>query len=1042
MNLVADPPLVQRQMPTHPHPHTALPPNEVCHQLEQRLRKETQGEVMFDAASRGRYATDASIYQIMPVGVFVPTNEADVSTALAIARDLKVPLLARGGGTSQCGQTTGAALVIDHSKYLRRVLDLDLPQRRVTVEPGLVLDHLNAQLKPHGLWFPVDLSTSAQATLGGMAGNNSCGSRSIAYGNMVHNVVGARAWLADGELVNFGAVSTATGRAAQIAAFVRSLAEKHQAEIEAKWPQVLRRVGGYNLDLFNVRSERAYTADGSVNLAHLLVGAEGTLALTQNVTLQLSELPRGRVLGVVNFDSFHRAMDAAQHIVKLGPTAVELVDRTMIELSLANPAFKPTIQTALIHQPAAILLVEFAGPDRSVLQQKLRDLDDLMSELGQANTVVKMTDEAPQKALWEVRKAGLNIMMSLKGDGKPVSFIEDCAVPLQHLAEYTDALTEVFARHGSRGTWYAHASVGTLHVRPILDMRVDGATKMRAIAEEAAVLVRKFKGAYSGEHGDGLCRGEWIRWQFGPVIDEAFRAIKREFDPSNLFNPGKIIDPPKMDDVALFRFAPPTSPKPYRRIVLTPLLDWQAWNVQADPVTEITTAPGTGGDSTGGLAKAVEMCNNNGHCRKFDAGTMCPSFRVTRDEQHSTRGRANSLRLALSGQLGADALTSDTTAQTMALCVSCKGCKRDCPTGVDMAKMKIEFLAQRRKQHGDSLKDRLIAALPSLMHPVAALPGAAWLLNLRNRSPLLQAWGERWLGLSPQRSLPLWRRDLFWRTTAPLGAGAGAGAGAEHAGNPITSFVSAEGAMALALAGAKVAVLFVDTFSGGFETETAWAAVRVLQAAGYQLHAIEKADGHHCCGRTQLARGDVDSARASLGALIDALLPLVRAGINVVGLEPSCLLTLRDEALVMGLGERAHAVAAKAVLFEEFITAEVKAERFTLNLKPLNKPLLVHGHCHQKAFGAVTPILDVLKLIPGAQPQLIESSCCGMAGSFGYEAQHFEVSMQMAELSLLPAIRQAPDAVVVADGTSCRHQIKDGAQRSAVHAAVLLASLL
>jgi FAD/FMN-containing dehydrogenase/Fe-S oxidoreductase len=1006
------------------HPHTGLPPNELCHQLAQRLRRETQGEVMFDAASRGRYATDASIYQIMPVGVLVPKTEADITTALAIARDLKVPVLARGGGTSQCGQTTGAALVIDHSKYMRRVLDVNEDTHLATVEPGLVLDHLNTRLKPLGLWFPVDVSTSAQATLGGMAGNNSCGSRSIAYGNMVHNVAGAQAWLADGELVTFGVVSAASGRAAQIAHFVRGLAEQHRAEIDAKWPQVLRRVGGYNLDIFNAKSERPYTADGSVNLAHLLVGAEGTLALTRSLTLHLAELPRGKVLGVVNFDSFHKAMDAAQHIVTLGPTAVELVDRTMIELSLSNPAFRPTIQTALIGKPVAILLVEFAGSERSALLHKLRDLDALMGDLGLPGTVVHMADEAPQKALWDVRKAGLNIMMSLKGDGKPVSFIEDCAVPLVHLAEYTDALTEVFARHGSRGTWYAHASVGTLHVRPILDMRVDGAKKMRAIAEEAAVLVRKFKGAYSGEHGDGLCRGEWIEWQFGPAINAAFRAIKNELDPSHLLNPGKIIDPPKMDDGELFRFAPPTAKKPYRRIALTPVLDWQAWNVQADPVTEVTSQPGSGGDSTGGLAKAVEMCNNNGHCRKFDAGTMCPSYRVTRDEQHLTRGRANTLRLALSGQLGEGAFTSDAMAQSMDLCVSCKGCKRDCPTGVDMAKMKIEFLAHYNKRHSLSIRDKLIAALPTLLHRVAAVPGLAALLNARNRSTLLQNLGQRWLGISAQRSLPRWRRDTFWRTRAA------------------TPFVSRAQAISTAQAGGKVAVLFVDTFNGGFETENAIAAAQVLRAAGYQLHVTDKAGGHHCCGRTHLASGQVDAARVRLNGLIDALLPLAQAGIAVVGLEPSCLLTLRDEALVMGLGAKAEVVAAQALLFEEFIAREAQAGRFTVNFKALNQPLLLHGHCHQKAFDAVAPIMQVLKLIPGAQPQLIDSSCCGMAGSFGYEASHHAVSMQMAELSLLPTIRQAPDAVVVADGTSCRHQIKDGAQRHAVHAAVLLASLL
>jgi FAD/FMN-containing dehydrogenase/Fe-S oxidoreductase len=993
--------------------------------LEARLRKETRGEALFDAASRGRYATDASIYQIMPTGVFVPTGAEDVAAAIAIARELKVPVLPRGAGTSQCGQTVGEALVIDTTKHLRRVIDVDVETRTATVEPGLVLDHLNAQLKPHGLWYPVDVSTSAQATLGGMAGNNSCGSRSIAYGNMVHNVLGASAWLSDGSLLDFGPVASLTGRAKAIADFVRGLAEQQRSEIEARWPKVLRRVAGYNLDIFCNQSEKPYTHDGSVNLAHLLIGAEGTLAFTKTLTLQLSELPRSKVLGVVNFPTFRAAMEAAQHLVKLGPTAVELVDRIMIELALANPAFRPTVEAALIGRPAAILLVEFAGANKAALLAKLAQLAELMGDLGLPGSVVPMPDETAQKNLWDVRKAGLNIMMSLKGDGKPVSFIEDCAVPLEHLADYTDALTEVFERHGTHGTWYAHASVGTLHVRPILDMRRDGreggATRMRAIAEEAAALVRKYKGAYSGEHGDGLCRGEWIEWQFGPSINEALRAIKRELDPIDLFNPGKIIDAPRMDEVALFRFPPPSAPRPYVRIPITPALDWSAWNVQNDPVTEATTAPGTGGDVTGGFAAAVEMCNNNGHCRKFDAGTMCPSYRVTRDEKHLTRGRANTLRLALSGQLGADALNSDAMHETMDLCVGCKGCKRDCPTGIDMARMKIEFLAHYKARHGWTLKDKLVARLPDYARMLSALP---WLANLRDAVPGAAALSERWLGLSAKRPLPKWRRDTFWRRTKP------------------GDFAGRDETLSVARAGGKAAVLFVDTFNGTFETENALAAAKVLRAAGYTLHTLDKAGGHHCCGRSYLACGMVDAAKARAGALIDALLPLAQAGVPIVGLEPSCLLTLRDETLVMGLGDKAQVVAGQALLFEEFIAREAQAGRFALALKPVASPILVHGHCHQKAFGAVSPILDVLRLIPGAKPALIESSCCGMAGSFGYEAAHFEVSMQMAELSLLPAVRGAPDAIVVADGTSCRHQIADGAGRQALHVARLLARQL
>lgn len=981
-------------------------------ELARRLARETQGEVLFDAASRGRYATDASIYQMMPTGVFVPRTPADVAIALQIAREMGAPVLPRGGGTSQCGQTTGAALVIDFSKHLRRLIALDLESRQAVVEPGLVLDHLNAQLKPHGLWYPVDVSTSAQATLGGMAGNNSCGSRSIAYGNMVHNVERIAAWMSDGSELDFGPLDTLGAKEREIAEFVRGLAQAVAPEIDAHWPTVVRRVAGYNLDIFRPRSERPYTADGSVNLAHLLVGAEGTLALTRSLTLRLAPLPKHKVLGVVNFARFHTAMDSAQHIVKLAPTAVELVDRTMIELSRANPAFRPVIETALLGSPDAILLVEFSGDDRAVLLRQLQRLVELMADLGLSGSVVEMPDEAAQKALWEVRKAGLNIMMSLKGDGKPVSFIEDCAVPLEHLAEYTDALTEVFTKHGTRGTWYAHASVGTLHVRPILDMRQGGAQKMRAIAEEAAALVRRYRGAYSGEHGDGLCRGEWIRWQFGPKIDDAFRAIKQRLDAGNLFNPGKIVDPPKMDDARLFRF-PPT----YRTIPLTPVLDWSAWNVQNDPVTEATTAPGTGGDATGGLAKAVEMCNNNGHCRKFDAGTMCPSYRVTRDEQHLTRGRANTLRLALSGQLGDEALDGEAVKAALDLCVSCKGCKRDCPTGVDMARMKIEATAAYKRRHGHTLRDRLIAHLPRYAALASALP---WLFNLRDRVPALARLSERLLGFAAARSLPRWRRDTVRREAARYGLADAA------------QVLSAD----------KAVVLWVDTFNGHFETENARDAVRVLQAAGYAVHVPGLQGEALCCGRTYLATGMPDRARASAAALVAALAPFAERGVAIVGLEPSCLLSLRDEALVMGLGEAAQSVAAHALTFEEFLAREAKAGRFAPALAPATKPIKVHGHCHQKAFGVMQPVLEVLRLIPGAKPELIESSCCGMAGSFGYEAEHHAVSLQMAELSLLPAVRAAGDAWIVADGASCRHQIADGARREALHVARVLAAHL
>jgi FAD/FMN-containing dehydrogenase/Fe-S oxidoreductase len=1007
-------------------------------ELAARLRAVVEGEVLFDAASRGRYSTDASIYQVEPVGVLVPKHVDDVRAALAVARELRVPVLARGAGSSQCGQTVGAALVIDQTKHLDRIVDVDRDAMTAVVEPGVVLDTLNAALRPHGLWFPVDVSTSAQATLGGMAGNNSCGSRSIAYGNMVHNVLAIDAILADGTEARFGplaAMDTSTLRVRDLVDGLGLIGARERDEIARQVPKVMRRVGGYNIDVYAPQSERPYTPDGSVNLAHLLVGSEGTLAWTRQLVLQLAPLPRARTLGVVNFPTLYRAMECAKHIVTLAPTAVELVDRTMIDLARGNPAFRPVIDSALVGEPQAILLVEFAGDAADAPRARLADLVALMGDLGLPGSVVQMTDAGAQKALWDVRKAGLNIMMSMKGDGKPVSFIEDCAVPLAHLADYVDRLTQVFERHGTRGTWYAHASVGTLHVRPILDMRRDGAQKMRAIAEEASAMVREYKGAYSGEHGDGLVRSEWVAWQFGPRLTRAFEEIKDLFDPHGLMNPGKIVRATKMDDTTLFRFPPGHA----TRDVAT-ALDWSAWDVSHDVVADTYTAPGTGGDPARGFSKAVEMCNNNGHCRKFDAGTMCPSYRVTRDEQHLTRGRANTLRLALSGALGPDALTSEPVRAALELCVSCKGCRRECPTGVDMAKMKIEARYQWQRVHGLTLSERMIAHLPRWAPWAARLP---WLANLRDTLPGAAALSERLAGLSSRRTLPAWRSDTFLKSAA-VGKANAPRAAARIDPRAATGLP----AQSEALAGAVV--LFVDTFNNYFEPENAHAALAVLRAGGYRVHVAQAAAGDAtperplCCGRTYLAAGLVDEARAEAQRTVAALAPWVARGTAIVGLEPSCLYSLRDEFLALGLGEAAQRLAPQAFLFEEFLAREHRAGHLRLPLAPIaSKRALVHGHCHQKAFDGMAAVREVLSLVPGLAVETVESSCCGMAGSFGYEAAHYDVSIKMAELSLLPAMRAAaPDTVLVADGTSCRRQIADGLRdtnaRTAVHCARVL----
>lgn len=948
--------------------------------LHARLRAECEGEVLFDAFSRGRYSTDASIYQIMPLGVLVPRTSEDVYRAIQLAAQAGMPVLPRGGGTSQCGQTVGEALVIDNSKYLNRVLDLDVEARRVRVQPGITLDELNRQLKPHGLFFPVDVSTASRATIGGMAGNNSCGSRSIRYGNMVHNVLGIDAILADGERVRFADVrgdgdgDDGSPRHAALVAQLRALHAREAREIAERFPKLLRRVGGYNIDVIG---------DGDFNMAHLLVGSEGTLAYYEALDLQLQPIPTHKVLGVCHFPRFYDAMATTRHIVELGPTAVELVDRTMIELSREIDTFRPIVERFLRGQPDALLLVEFAGEDRNEQVRSLRRLTTLLADHGFPEAVVEVIDAAQQRDVWEVRKAGLNIMMSMKGDGKPVSFIEDCAVPLEDLAEYTDRLTRVFEKHGTRGTWYAHASVGCLHVRPILNMKeADGARRMRAIAEEAMEMVREYKGSHSGEHGDGLVRSEWHEQMFGSRITRAFEEVKDAFDPRGLMNPGKIVRPSKMDDRTLFRYPPG-----YRIRPLETALDWSAW---------------------GGFGGAVEMCNNNGACRKA-TGVMCPSYRATGDEQHLTRGRANTLRLALSGQLGEEAFTADEMYATMALCVGCKGCKRECPTGVDMARMKTEFLHHYYQRHRRPLGKRLVADLPRY---AAAARRLSPLLALRNRSRLLARLGEYVLGISAKRSLPVWSARPF------------VGEPASYPGN------------------GKEVVLFVDTFSTWFEPDNARAALAVLRAAGYTVHLASAGAKQRplCCGRTYLAAGMVDAAREEARRVLRALDDAASRGLPVIGLEPACLLTLRDEFLALLPGEKTAALAANAFLLEEFLAREHEAGTLALPLRPLAaRRALVHGHCHQKAFGAMGAVETVLGLIPELEVQPIESSCCGMAGAFGYEAEHYDVSMRMAEANLLPQVRAAgEDVLIVADGTSCRHQVLDGTGREALHVARVL----
>ena len=951
--------------------------------LATRLHDHVEGLVRFDALTRGLYATDASIYQIAPLGVVLPRTLGDVDATMAIAREEGVPVLPRGAGTSQCGQTVGRAVVIDTSRYLDRVLDVDRDARTATVESGLVLEQLNRRLAPTGLFFPVDVATASRATIGGMAGNNSGGARSIRYGIMADNVLEMEVTLADGRIATFGASgSSETAAAAELAETLRRIATREADELKARVPDVLRHVAGYML-------HRLLRPGASP--AEALVGSEGTLAFFRKLKLKLARRPARRVLGVCSFPSLLEALDAVQHLVELDPHAVELMDHSLIALARKNPAFRSTVQALIPPAAHSVLLVEFAGDEAAALSRRLARLDDVVRGTGPGRAVASAEDPAAQAAIWTVRKAALNIVMSMKGERKPVSIVEDCAIPLPALAEFGGFVEESFARHGTSSTWYAHASVGLLHVRPALSMKDPGdIASFRSIAEEVLGEARRLGGSWSGEHGDGILRSEFIEPLLGERPARAFAEVKHAFDPGGMMNPGKIVGAPRMDDRTLFRYSPE-----YRTVSLP------------------TVAAGPNGH----FARNVEACNNNGACRKLHDGVMCPSYRVTREESDTTRGRANVLRLAMTGQLGPEGLEGEEVAEVLELCVSCKACKRECPAGVDMAMLKAEVLHLRNGRGGMPLRERLFASLPRAAPMASRLPG---LLNLRNRSRVLSWLGERTLGIAAARKLPQWHRRPF--RDAEIGAAADAS--------------PPDGA----------AIPFVDTFSRYFDPEVPRAAAQVLRRLGHKPLSPTPPGARGrplCCGRTWISAGMLDHARAEILRTLATLAPLARRGLPIVGLEPSCLLTLRDEALHLCPGEDARIVADHAVLVDEFLSERVDPDR-SGERSPHPRPTAsIHGHCHQKAAGTADATSRALSAVAGVDGTLVESTCCGMAGSFGYTAKHLRTSRSMGELGLFPALRAAPvHQPIIANGFSCRAQIRDGTGRRARHVVEVLAEVL
>lgn len=999
-------------------------------QLAARLRKHVAGDVRFDALTRGLYATDASIYQVEPLGVVLPRTVDDIDATMAVAREEGVAVLPRGAGTSQCGQTVGRAVVVDTSRHLRRVLEVDDEARTATVEPGVVLDRLNRRLAPTGLFFPVDVATANRATLGGMAGNNSGGARSLRYGIMADNVLEVEATLPDGRVAVFGREATAV---ADLCAQVLGIAQREASELERRVPKVLRHVAGYNL-------HRLLRPGAS--MAELLVGSEGTLAFFRSLKLKLSPTPARRMLGVCWFPSLADALDATPQLVELAPHAVELLDDAPLRLARENPAFRPTVEAVAPASARSVLLVEFAGDEKRALSAALDGLEEVVRGLGAGRGVTRVEDPAGQAAVWGVRRAALSVVMSVKGDKKPVSIVEDCTVPLDRLREYAAAVEEVFARHATSATWYAHASVGCLHVRPSLNVKeAAGVATLRAVAEEVHEVVQRLGGSHSGEHGDGILRSEFIEPVLGKRLATAFRDVKRAFDPAGMMNPGKIASPFRMDDRSLLRYGPD-----YRARHLPLSMDWS---------------------SSGGFDRAVELCNNNGACRKLDAGVMCPSYRVTREEVDTTRGRANILRLAMTGQLGPDGLLGDAVADALALCVGCKACQRECPTGVDMARMKAEALHLRRRDGGASAlrawgfgtaerlgaRAKLFASLPRWA-PLASRTAtlAPWLVNAGNRSRAVAWAGQRALGIAAHAKLPEWTRRPYREQEIGV-----TDSSTEY--SQILAGLDDEAAAPGPAEGVPGAVaLFVDTFNRYFDPEVVRAGVATLRAMGFRVVPPawgppgRKARRPLCCARTYISAGFLDEARAELARTVAVLAPLAERGLPIVGLEPSCLLTLRDEAPDLVPGPEARLVARQSQLLDEFLAsldagAKRQGDRDTveprgaLSAAGATQPVAhVHGHCHQKAAGSEAATVQVLSAFTGVRATPISSSCCGMAGSFGYEAEHAEVSRAMGELGLLPAVRAAgPDDVIVANGFSCRAQISAGAGRRADHVAEVLA---
>jgi FAD/FMN-containing dehydrogenase/Fe-S oxidoreductase len=946
--------------------------------IERELQQHLEGEVRFDAVSRALYSTDASVYQIQPLGVVIPKHREDILRTIQICRRWGCPLTMRGGGTSQAGQAIGEGIQVDISKYYNRLLEVNAEERWARVEPGLVLDELNAQLAPLGLRFAPDISTASRATIGGMISNNSAGARSVLYGKTIDHVLETTVALSDASVVEFRPVARnrlPSGDALEAACYetVLRLAREHAEEIERRYPKIVRRVGGYNLDEFTDPAR-------PVNLTKMMVGSEGTLGVVLEAKLRLVPLPKAKAVMVIGFTDLLEALAATPAILKHQPSAVEVMDKAILDNTRQNAALDRLRATFIEGDPGATLCVEFYAERKEELPPRLEALERDLRSQSLGCSYLSETDLSRQARIWSLREAALGLSMAMRQDAKSLSFVEDTAVAPEKLGEYIGRFLEIVRHHQTTAGIYAHASVGCLHVRPVVNLKTEeGVRKFESIARQVADLVLEYGGALSGEHGDGLVRSPFMRQMFGPVLYEAFREIKRTFDPQGIFNPGKIVDA-----------APVTS------------------NLRLGAGYQTPNPPSWFDYSEyGGLGRAVEMCSGVGACRKKLAGTMCPSYMATREESDSTRGRANVLRLAMNGRLGESGLGDEGVFRVLDLCLECRACKSECPVGVDMARFKSEFLADYWNRRGTPLGARALGNLHELSKWGSRFAPVA---NWASASAPVRWLNEKLLGLDRRRIPPRWKRKTFEAWVAQRGPGLG------PAQRPVT--------------------LFNDTFLNHYHPEIGVAAIEILEYAGYRVNTVRPA----CCGRPLISQGLLAEARKQAAALVDGLFPVASRGEPILFCEPSCLSAVKEDAPSLLRGEaqaKARTVAGACLLFEEF------AVQLDLPLRAGPSRILVHGHCHQKSMGLLTPTLELLGRIPSVTVTDIDAGCCGMAGSFGYKREHYEVSRIIAGRRLLPAaLAMKPGEVLVAPGTSCRHQVAELAGVSGVHPAVLIRELL